>query len=115
MTSAMPLQESEYRALIQASFDRVYKALDPVDPDIVEAELSQGTLTLRLANGTRCILSGQPPVRQLWLAVASKGRAFHFDFDRTSGQWRDDKGEGIELYAYLEGLLHEEAGLSVKI
>jgi CyaY protein len=114
MTNATPMPEPEYRALIQAAFDQVLKALDDADPDVVEAELSQGTLNLRLADGARWILSGQPPVRQLWLAVASKGRAFHFDYDRATGQWRDDKGEGIELFSYLAGLLREVTGLSVK-
>ena len=114
MAHATPLPEPEYRALIQAAFDRVLKALDDTDPDVVEAELSQGTLNLRLADGARWILSAQPPVRQLWLAVASKGRAFHFDYDGATGRWRDDKGEGIELFAYLAALLREVAGLTVK-
>lgn len=114
MSANAAMQESEYRALIQAAYDRVMTAMDDVDPDVVESDLSQGTLTLQLADGARWILSGQPPVRQLWLAVASKGRAFHFDYDVATGKWRDDKGEGLELYSYLESLLAEVAGLKIR-
>lgn len=114
MVLHVSMPEPEYRALVQKTYERILKALDDVDPDVVESDLSQGTLTLQLADGARWVLSGQPPVRQLWLAVASKGRAFHFDYDPATGQWRDDKGEGIELLGYLESLLQEVAGLKVK-
>ena len=109
------LSESEYRAKLQAVYDRVLKALDGVDPDVCEADLAQGALTIRLASGARWVLSGQPPVRQLWLAVASRGRAFHFDYDPSNQTWRDDKGEGLEVVSFLETLLAEDAGLKVRI
>jgi CyaY protein len=112
---AHSLSEPEYRAKLQAVYDRVMKALDGVDPDVCEADLAQGALTIRLANGARWVLSGQPPVRQLWLAVASRGRAFHFDYDPTQDAWRDDKGEGLEVVSLIEKLLKEDAGLSVRI
>jgi CyaY protein len=114
MSASSTMPETEYRALIQLAYDRIMSAMDTVDPDVVESDLSQGTLTLQLADGARWILSGQPPVRQLWLAVASKGRAFHFNYDRATGQWRDDKGEGIELYAYLASALREVAGVQIE-
>ena len=109
------MPEAEYRALVQRTYDRILAAMDSVDPDVVESDLSQGTLTMQLADGSRWILSGQPPVRQLWLAVASKGRAFHFDYDPATERWTDDKGEGIELFSYLESVLAEVAGLRVKL
>jgi CyaY protein len=112
---AHSLTEPEYRAKLQAVYDRVLNALDHVDPDVCEADLSQGALTIKLANGARWVLSGQPPVRQLWLAVASRGRAFHFDYDPTGDAWRDDKGEGLEVVSLLETLLREDAGLKVKL
>ena len=112
---AHSLSESEYRGKLQNVYDRVIKALDAVDPDQCEADLAQGALTIKLANGTRWVLSGQPPVRQLWLAVASRGRAFHFDYDAATNAWRDDKGEGLEVVSLLERLLQEDAGVRVKI
>jgi CyaY protein len=115
LAHAHALTEPEYRAKLQAIYDRVLDALDGVDPDVCEADLAQGALTIRLANGARWVLSGQPPVRQLWLAVASRGRAFHFDFDPSADVWRDDKGEGLEVVSLLEKLLQEDAGLKVRI
>jgi len=112
---AHSLSEPEYRGKLHAVYDRVMKALDAVDPDRCEADLAQGALTIKLANGSKWVLSGQPPVRQLWLAVASRGRAFHFDYDASADAWRDDKGEGLEVTSLLEKLLREDAGVQVKI
>ena len=107
------MPEAEFRRLAKAAYDRIEAQFDAVDPDEVECEVAQGSLTLTLSDGARWVLSQQPPVRQLWLAVASKGRAFHFDYDPASASWQDDKGEQVELLSYLEGLLQEVAGLSV--
>ena len=108
------MSESEFRALADALYRRVGQAFDDIDPDEAECEESQGSVTIQLADGARWILSLQPPVRQIWLAVASLGRAFHFDYDRGADTWRDDKGQGIELLPYLEKLLADVAGVQVR-
>lgn len=117
MTSeqAAQMTEAELRALAKQVYDSVSKALDDVDPDEVECEESLGSLTIQLADGAKWILSVQPPVRQLWLAVASLGRAYHFNYHRESGTWRDDKGEGIELLSHLRTLLNDVAGVDVAL
>ena len=112
---ATQMTESELRALAKQVYDRVAKALDEVDPDEVECEESLGSLTILLGDGAKWILSVQPPVRQLWLAVASLGRAYHFDYDPRSGTWRDDKGEGIELISHLRTLLKDVGGVDVAL
>ena len=109
-----PMSESEFRALARRIYDRIEASFEEIDPDQVECEVAQGALTLTLAGGARWVLSQQPPVRQLWLAVASRGRAYHFDYDPGGEAWRDDKGEGLELLSLLQGLLSEETGLQVK-
>lgn len=112
--SAQDMSESEFRLLAKAAYDRIESQFDAIDPDEVECEVAQGALTLTLADGARWVLSQQPPVRQLWLAVASKGRAYHFDYDAGSGRWLDDKGEGVELLSCLQGLLAEVAHVQVR-
>ena len=107
------MTESEFRQLAKTVYDRIEAQFDEVDPDLVECEVAQGALTLTLPDGARWVLSQQPPVRQLWLAVASKGRAYHFDFDPGSGRWVDDKGEGVELLGHLQGLLAEVADVKL--
>lgn len=113
-TAPETMSESEFRQLAKAAYDRIEAQFDQVDPDVVECEVAQGALTLTLADGARWVLSQQPPVRQLWLAVASKGRAWHFDYDPASGRWLDDKGEGVKLMTYLQQLLAEVAGLEIR-
>jgi iron-sulfur cluster assembly protein CyaY len=108
------MTESEFRKLAKLAYDRIEARFDDVDPDQVECEVAQGALTLILADGARWVLSQQPPVRQLWLAVASQGRAYHFDYDAAGACWRDDKGEGLELMSLLGGLLAREARLRIE-
>jgi CyaY protein len=105
------MTEQEFRRLAKAVYDRIEAQFDRVDPDQVECEVAQGALTLILSDGAKWVLSQQPPVRQLWLAVASKGRAYHFDYDAAGGVWRDDKDPGVELLSHLQQLLHEVAGV----
>ncbi len=109
------MSESDLRRLAKEVYDRIGAAFEEVDPDEAECEESQGSLTIELPDGARWILSLQPPVRQLWLAVASLGRAYHFDYDPSQGVWLDDRGEGIELLGHLKGLLQDVVGISVDL
>jgi CyaY protein len=109
------LMESLYRKRIQDAFDRVEKSFENVDPDIAECEQAQGSLTITFSDGARCILSAQPSVRQLWLALASRGTAYHFNFDEDSGKWVDDKGRSVELISFLNGFLKEITGIHFDI
>lgn len=107
------LDEKEYRQKIAETFNRIEQAFENVDPDLVECTQSQGALTLQLASGAKCILSGQPSVRQLWMAVAAKGVAIHFDWNVQRGEWLDDKGKDIELWSYLRTYLKESAQVEI--
>ena len=109
----MEFTEAEYRRRIQESLDAVERAFEDVDPDVAECEQAFGALTIRLADGTRCILSAQPSVRQLWLALAARGTAYHFNWDAGRGEWRDDKGRDIELRAFLRQYLRETTKLEL--
>ena len=112
--NAAAMNESEFRALAANIYRRVLTGFDKIDPDLAECEESQGSLTITLPDGARWILSLQPPVRQMWLAVASLGRAYHFDYDPAAEAWHDDKGEGKELLAHLAALLAEVAQVEVR-
>jgi CyaY protein len=111
MANASTLDERTYRRLLDDTFHRIDAAFEDVDPDVAESVLSQGTLTIQFANGRRCILSPQAPVRQLW--VAFKDRAWHLDLDPDTGRWTDDRGEGLELYRLIADVVKQAAGLDV--
>ena len=115
MTIATDFPEPEYRQKIQQTYDALERALSQVDPDVAECEQASGVLTITLADRSRCILSGQPAVRQLWVAIAALGTAYHFNFDRSTGRWMDDKGKGIELMSYLKRYLKDKTGQELSI
>ncbi len=105
--------ESTYRGLVDEAFQVIDDAFADVDPDVVESAYSQGTLTLQFADGKRCILSPQAPVRQIW--VAFKDRAWHMSLDPDTGRWLDDRGRGNELYRLIEEITKQAAGLEIRI
>jgi iron donor protein CyaY len=110
------LTEVEFRANLDSLFKRIQKAFDAVDPDAAECEIQFGALTVLLPQKkSKIILSGQPSVRQLWMAVASRGIAHHFDWHGEAGKWTDDKGLGLEVESYFKGLLKEEIGAELRL
>ena len=106
--------ETDFRKKIEDTFKRIERPFDAVDPDMAECEMSMGSMTITLSDGSRCILSTQPSVKQLWLALAAKGTAYHFNYDLARGAWLDDKGRGVELVSFLETYLKEATGLEFK-
>jgi len=108
------MQETEFRALLSQLFQRIEKPFDAVDPDQAECEVQFGALTILLPNRTKVILSAQPSVQQLWMAIASRGVAFHFDYHPEKKQWLDDKGQGIEVLSFLKKVLLEDARLELE-
>lgn len=109
--------EADYRAVMKETLDRVEKAFDSIDPDHAECATQFGALTILMnkTGGQKVILSAQPSVRQLWLALAAKGVAHHFDYDHEKKLWLDDKGQGIEVLAFLEKFLTESLGYPVRL
>jgi CyaY protein len=109
------LSEQDYRAKLQATFDRIASGFEDVDPDVAECEQALGSLTITLADRSRCILSAQPSVRQLWLALAAKGTAHHFNWDDSRQAWIDDKGKGFEVVSFLRDYFRESCRLELEI
>jgi iron donor protein CyaY len=105
--------EADYRKRVQETFDEVAAQFEDVDPDVAECEQAFGVVTITFPDRTKIILSAQPSVRQLWVALASRGTAYHFSFDAALQQWRDDKGRDIEVKSLLKTVLQETAGLKL--
>lgn len=115
MNEHLDFPEPEYRKEIQKVYAHLEKALADVDPDLAETQQSNGVLTLTFADKSRCIISGQPSVRQLWVALAALGTAYHFNFEPNLGKWLDDKGRGIELLGYMKSFLEEKTGQKIAL
>ncbi|MFN7686055.1 MAG: iron donor protein CyaY [Oligoflexia bacterium] len=111
--NAQDWPEAEYRKEVARTLERVASAFEQVDPDHAECELAMGVLTIVLPGRSKVILSAQPAVRQLWLALASQGTAYHFGWDAHGQKWRDDKGRDIEVFSVLSKVLKDTAGLSL--
>ncbi len=105
--------EAHYRDTMKTTLDRVMDAFDAIDPDVIDSSSQFGALTLTFSGGRKCILSAQPSVQQLWMAVAAKGIAHHFNYDFSKQQWFDDKGQGIELFSYLSSLVKELSSVDI--
>ncbi len=108
------MNDVEFRQKISELFKKIENRLEKVDPDQVECNLNQGALVLSFSDRSNCILSAQPSVQQLWMAVASRGVAHHFNFDLNTGKWKDDKNLGIEPLKYLADLIQAQAQLAIQ-
>ena len=101
------LDEPTYLRLADEAFARIETGFEDVDPDVVDCERAGDVLTLTFANGKRCVVNTQRPVRQMWLAA--NARAWHFGWDEGSRRWLDDKGTGDELFAVLARVVRDQA------
>ncbi|HLL54176.1 MAG TPA: iron donor protein CyaY [Myxococcaceae bacterium] len=102
------MDESRYNQLVASLFKKLLAALDEVDPDEAETDATADMLTITAANGEKCIVNTQRAVRQIW--VAGTGQGIHFTYDERTGQWRDDKGRGLEVLAFVSEVVQDLTG-----
>lgn len=108
------MEEKLFRQKVSQAMAVIQNALDKEDPDVIEAELSQGSLVITLSGKTKIILSQQPSVSQLWVAVASQGKAAHFEWSPNQEKWFDIKNPDENVYAYVEAAIFKATGLKFK-
>ena len=102
------MDEARYNQLTSAAFKRIVAAADGLDPDVLEADSTGDMVTLTALSREKCIVNTQRAVRQIWVAGRSQG--IHFSYDEASGTWKDDKGLGLELFAFVASVVHEMTG-----
>src|SRR5579859_7280846 len=107
----MMMNESDYQHLADAAFKHIEDVLKDVDPDDVDVERAGDVLTLTFKSGARCVVNTQRPTRQVWLAA--NARAWHFSYDEAKKRWLDDKGQGLELFATVRGIVKTSSGIDV--
>jgi CyaY protein len=103
-------------SLSEAEFDRAaddeLHALERMDPDEVDVELSSGVLTLTLGDGQKVIVNSHRAARQIWMAAFRN--AWHFT-PQPGGEGLRWTTEKDELRATLSRVLAERLGRSVQI
>jgi CyaY protein len=115
MSVLMNWDEGEYRSKVEEVLDQIDEAFSDVDPDVAECDVALGSMTITLSDQSRLIISMQPSVRQIWLALAAKGTAYHFNYDSAKKQWFDDKGRGVELLSFLNEYFRESCKLDLQL
>jgi CyaY protein len=104
------VQLSLYQKETQEVFQKVQDGLDSLE-EFFDYDFGQNKLVIHI-EGLRqpVVLNTQQAAWQLWLA--GEGRAWHFDFDSDTGQWRDSKTQ-TEFYATLADLLQRLSGQDI--
>ena len=78
--------------------------------DDVEADLSQGVLTVKFEDGRRYVVNSHRAARQIWMAAESS--AWHFDWD--GARWISTKSKD-ELFGLLEAVVGKKLGRAVAL
>ena len=113
------MEERAYQQLADAAFQRIERAFQDVDPDLIDCERAGDVVSFTLKDGKKFVLNTQRPTRQIWLAA--NARAWHFTWDETLERWIDDKGqqsaEGgpLDLFGALRSLVKDASGLDVDL
>lgn len=107
------MDESRYQHLAAAALGRVESMFEDVDAEVVDIERSGDVITLTFADRKKCVVNTQRPTRQIWLAA--NARAYHFDFDESTGRWVDDKDRSRDLFERITAIVKELAGIDVGV
>jgi CyaY protein len=88
--------------------DRVLEAIeDAIDASGIDADTERAgqVLTLEFDDGSKIIVNGNAPVREIWVAARSGG----YHFRAREGRWLDTRS-GEELFAGLSKWVSQQAG-----
>jgi CyaY protein len=105
------LDETTYNNLIAAAFKRILAAVDAADPDQIDADSTGDMVTLTASGGEKVVVNTQRAVRQIW--VAGKGQGIHFRHE--GDKWVDDKGKGLELFAWVKDCVQAASGVALDL
>lgn len=105
---AEELTESTFDQLADRTLHALVDQIGELDD--VEADLSQGVLTVKFEDGKRYVINSHRAARQIWMAAESS--AWHFDWNGS--QWISTKSKE-ELYALIERSVGKKLGREIKL
>lgn len=107
------MDDARYSMAVKQVFHRLLKAIDGADPDLVEADATGDLVTVSSpGSAQKVIMNTQRAVQQLW--VAGNGVGVHFSLG-ADGRWLDDRGQGIELLAWMRDCVRNATGVSLDL
>jgi CyaY protein len=101
------MDDKTFDELVARLWRRLTDAIDTIDPDVVEATTTPDMVTVEIAGDKTVVINTQRAVHQVW--VAAQGHGLHFDWDPARASFWDDKGQGLELLAFVAHVLRDEA------
>jgi len=104
--------EAEFDRVADEELHALERSLSQLDPDELEVELSQGVLTLTLADDQQIVINSHRAAGQIWMAAFRT--AWHFSPRPDGGTvvWRTDKDE---LHATLRRILGEKLAKPISV
>jgi CyaY protein len=108
MLRPVMLEEKAFDQLADQTLSSLVDAIGELDD--VEADLSQGVLTVKFEDGKRFVINSHRAARQIWMAAESS--AWHFDWDGS--QWISTKSKD-ELLALVERTVGKKLGRTIKL
>lgn len=106
------MDDRAYSQLVDEAFKRIAGVVDALDPDDVELDTGGGYLTLAFRDGSKCVISTQRPVQEIWMAAEQT--AWHFSAPDAAGSWVARKSQE-ELFGTVSSLLSRKLGRTVPV
>ena len=101
------MTEPGFHELCDRLLRAIEDAVDACGAD-VETSRSDNVLELEFDDGSKVIVNGNAPMREIWVAAKSGG----FHFRRDGERWVDTRS-GEELFACLSRVASQQAGAQV--
>jgi CyaY protein len=104
--------QDHFDQIADAELHYLENTLGGLDPDEADVELSQGVLTVTLADEAKIIINSHHAAGEIWMAAFRQ--AWHFAPREEGGkvEWRTAKDE---LHATLARLLTERLGRDIRV
>lgn len=106
------MERSQFLQAADAIIRRVEDWLEDFDPDEIDFETADGVIKIQFEGGPTYVLNRQTATDQMWYAAGVK--AWHYDRDEASGEWRCDK-DGHELFSRISSTVSAKLGREVTI
>lgn len=105
------MNEAEFHNIAAVTLNRIETAIEACGADI-DFENAGDILQLEFTNHSKIIINKQGAAKQIWVAAKSGG--FHYDYDASTQQWRNDQNN-TELFDELSRLVSEQAGAAIRL